>query len=368
MKFSVAELDRRIAAGVPHLVCLVGSEEFLRREALATLLESVHGGPPPPEDCVRLDPAGIVGGAELTRIFDELRVPSLFGGRRSLVLGQAEAFLAADPEAWIEFIARPWREGTLFLVADALDGRTRIAKALAQTGWYIEVARLYHRPPPWKTDASPWDNDLNRWLVARARRAGMKLDPKVAHLVQTRAGTRVADLAAALDRLRTLVAAGGTVTRDLVERHTPSGEESTTFELVDALFGGDRRRTLALARGVLERGSVDSSGQRTTDPATLLLGFIGAALARLRQLRGVHGIVAAGGGDAEILSAAGIARAFLPRLREQARASPPAYLDRLVHELYRADADLKKGRGPRADELLERLALLGPVTSPGSRA
>ena len=65
----------------------------------------------------------------------------------------------------------------------------------------------------------------------------------------------------------------------------------------------------------------------------------------------------AGGSEADLLRETGVARPFLPRLQLQVRATTAQGLGRLVNELYRADADLKRGRGPRPEELLERLVL-----------
>ena len=149
----------------------------------------------------------------------------------------------------------------------------------------------------------------------------------------------------------------GKVTRELVEQHTPAGEESHLFELVDVYFAGERPETVRLTGELLRRGSVDGNGVRITDANALLLQFVGAALRRARQLREVHRVWADGGDEAEVMRTAGIARPFLPRLLAQARATGPAVLRRTFVELRRADRDLKRGRGARAEELLERVAV-----------
>jgi len=142
-----------------------------------------------------------------------------------------------------------------------------------------------------------------------------------------------------------------------VEKHTPAGEESNLFELIDALFGGDRARTLELSREILNRGSVDSNGARVTEPQGLLLQFIGSAIYRGRQVRDIHRVRASGGGDDDIMREAGIAKFLLPRLKAQSASMSPERLSGLFHQLFEADRDLKSGAGPRAAELLERIVV-----------
>ncbi|MEE8141683.1 MAG: DNA polymerase III subunit delta [Planctomycetota bacterium] len=360
MRFKYPELENRLTGKSPPLVIFVGSEDFLRREGVSRVLEHIHDGPPQEEDTTHIGTESRApGGEELTALFDELKTPSLFAPHRSIVIGNAERFLSVDTEAWVKALQRPWPQVTLILLLNSLDGRTKVAKALDKAGWIVTIERLFHRPPPWKPSASPWENDLNRWIVARARREGLSISPPTAHLLQSRIGTSLGDLAASLERLGTVLKGQGKITRDLVEQHTPDGEESNLFELVDTFFMGDRRRTLELARELLGRGSSEGNGSRTTDPASLLLIFIGGALRRMRQLREVHRTLEAGGSEADILRNTGIARPFLPRIHMQAKATPPEVLDAVVKQLRRADRDLKTGRVSRADELLERLAVAG---------
>ena len=342
---------------LPSVITIAGQEDFLKREGIQEILRSRYGDTTPPEECVRLQGDKKVQEGQLTDLFDELRTPSLFGGDRTIIVDHATPFLKLDPEAWVNILKDDWNGILLVLVVDELDGRTKVAKALQKHGWVLQAAKPFHRPPPWQPNAPLWENDLNRWIVARARKQTLQIDPPTAHLLMSRIGPNLADLAGVLERLATVLGGKGTITRDLVEKHTPDGEESNLFELVDTYLLGDRRRTLALTRDVLHRGSVDSRGSRVTDPSALLMQFIGATLRRVRQLRVVHSTLAAGGDDQAVMQAAGIARPFLPRIKEQARANSQADLRSIIGELRRADGDLKSGRGPLAAELFERLAV-----------
>lgn len=342
---------------LPRVVAVVGTEDFLKRDAAQQLLSYTYGDAVPTEDVTRLSGDRTTSTEDLATLFDELRTPSLFGGSRTVIVERAESYLRQDPDAWASFLDTSWGGGRLLLLIDELDGRTKVAKRLESVGWVLTAEKPFHRPPPWKPDAPPWENGLNQWIVARARREGMMLDPPTAHLLQMRVGTNLSDLSQTLSRLATVTASGERVTRDDVERHTPSGEDSSLFELVDTFFLGDAQRTLDLTREILVRGSHDPKGPRVTDPAAILLQFVGACLRRIRQLRTVHKAMGERDDDASLMRLAGITRPFLPRIKEQARATPPEALEVVIRELRVADADLKLGRGPHAAELLERVVV-----------
>ncbi len=358
MKFKVEELTKRISAGVPPAIAMVGVEEFLRRDAIREITDSIYGGAPPPEDVTRLEGSRGTSEKDLTALFDELHTPSLFGGERLVIVDRAQFYLDLDPDGWAVVLKQGWIGARLILLLEKLDGRRKLGKGIAEHGWWVEINKPFHRPPPWKPHARPWENPLNSWIVGRARQLKLKIDPSVAHLLMTRVGTSLSDLAAMIDRFATVTQPPATVSRELVEEHTPEGEESNLFELVDTVFDGDRQRSVTLAREILHRGSVDPQGQRNTESSGILLQFIATSLNRVRQLREVQRVIEGGGNDAAILASAGVGKFMLPKIKSQARSSGPARLERMVGQLARADEDLKTGRGPLADELLERLAIV----------
>ena len=354
MKIKAGALQNHLEKGIPPLILIVGPEEFLRREAIEYIRDAIGQDAAEVERRSHKSPTE----SDLVELFDDLRTPSLFGGSRVVIAEPGEKWISANPTAWTTIAEEQWTAGHLIVVAESLDGRTKAAKALSKTALWIQVEKPFHRPPPWKPQARPWEHDLNRWIVSRASSQHLKIDPPTAHLLQMRIGTRLADLASILERLATVLRAGNKsqITTELIEEHTPSGEESTLFEVVDSLFLGDRAKALRHVRELLSRGSVDSNGSRTTDPTALLLQCLGIALTRARQIRSWHEIAHTGQNEEEIAKAIGVARPFIPRIQQQVRATPPPAVERLLDRLLRADCDLKGGAGPNATELLERIA------------
>jgi len=355
MKIKAEALQNQLEREIPRLILIVGPEEFLRREAIEQIRQAVGGENAEVERRSHKSPAE----SDLVELFDELRTPNLFGGSKIVIAEPGEKWISANPTAWTTIAEEQLTAGHLVVVSDSLDGRTKAAKSLSKTALWIQVEKPFHRPPPWKPHAKPWEHDLNRWIVARARGQQLKIDPPTAHLLQMRVGTRLADLASILERFATVLRAQGSsqVTNDLIEEHTPSGEESTLFEVVDALFLGNRSEAIRQVRELLQRGSVDGNGSRTTDPTALLLQCLGIALTRARQIRSWHELARTERNEEEIAKAIGVARPFIPRIKQQVRATPLSAVENLLDRLIRADCDLKGGVGPNATELLERIAV-----------
>lgn len=343
----------------PNLITIKGNEEFLRRDSVATILERIHGADRSEEDVIRVHPGKNPDSQRLIQLFDDLKTPSLFGGSPTYVVDPAESLLDLDPAAWVGFLSGDWAAGRLILVVENVDGRTKLGKLLPKTGWFVDCQKPFHQPPPWKPHAKPWENPLNDWLVGRARRLALKLGRAEAQTLIRRLGTSLSSLSSALDRFQTLLSEGETVTIDLIDRHTPSGEESTLFEFVDTLFEGNRIRTLELAHELLHRGSVDTNGQRVTDPGSLLLQATGVAITRARQLREVQATLRQGGNDDALMKNAGVRKFLLARVKRQAARMDGPRLERLIDLLDHADQALKTGSGPNPAELLERVAALG---------
>ena len=114
-------------------------------------------------------------------------------------------------------------EMRLLLLLAKLDGRRKLGKAITEHGWWVEIAKPFHRPPPWKPHARPWENPLNSWIVSRARLSKLKITPPVAHLLMTRVGSSLSDLAQMIDRFATVTSPPATIDQELVEQHTPEG-------------------------------------------------------------------------------------------------------------------------------------------------
>jgi DNA polymerase-3 subunit delta len=148
------------AISIKPVYALVGSDAFLQLQKLGEILR-------PMPDAQRIDADG--ERAELADVLDELRSFAMFGGRKVVVVQNADAFVTRFREPLEEYVAHPSMESTLVLRMGSLPATQRIAKAIARIGQIQEC-----NPP----------RDLARWITDRGPSAhGVTVMPEAARLL-----------------------------------------------------------------------------------------------------------------------------------------------------------------------------------------
>ncbi len=152
---TVSTLARKLKEQLPAVAVIVGKEDLLRREARDLILSSLEGGKPPADVIQTISAQSRPDESRLQEIFDDLQTPSLFGGIPIVVLEGADRWLKSSADSWIDFIGAAQPNSLLILIAEQLDGRSKVSKKLKETGWWITADRPFHRPPPLETGGSP---------------------------------------------------------------------------------------------------------------------------------------------------------------------------------------------------------------------
>ena len=355
----MSSLAQKLTKDHPTVATIVGKEDLLAREARDLILAKAPGGPPNPDQIITLSEQVKPDEDRLQGVFDDLRTPNLFGGSSIVIIEGADRWLKVDSAGWLEFLQQPAGKFILILMTKQLDGRSKLAKTLKSSGWWISAERPFHRPPPWKPEALPWDNELNQWLVHRFRQIQLNIEPKNAQLLIDRLGPVMAPLAQVVEKIGVICKAEQekSVSEELLLKHLPGGGDGNAFDLVDHWFEEDRQAALDLLVKMLETGWLDEKDQRVKNPQGLLLQCSALALKRARELRAVRRIVENGGGEKEILEQTTLARPFLPKIRVQYRHCDEDRIQRMISTLIEIDWQLKSGSGTLPEELLERAIL-----------
>ena len=101
----------------PQPVCVVfGDELFLRRQAILQLREAVLGGGEGDFSLTAFEGTP----AELRDVLEELATVAMFGGRRLVVVEEADDFVSRYRAELEDYVARPSRTGVLVLDVDSL--------------------------------------------------------------------------------------------------------------------------------------------------------------------------------------------------------------------------------------------------------
>ncbi|HWP34063.1 MAG TPA: DNA polymerase III subunit delta [Thermodesulfobacteriota bacterium] len=327
---TVEEFEARVARGrLPPVVLLVGEEQRLAERAIVRLRERLldEGTRAFNEERFRGDEV------EPVRLADSLRTLPLLGGRRLVIVREADR-LSAEALALLAAYARAPVDSTLLvLAAEKPDRRLGGWKALEAAAAVVDCRR-------------PEGSALRRRLEEAAQAAGVRLTPEGAELLLELAGHDLGVLEGELAKLAAFAGpdepVGPETVVEVVSGRGP--DEPPVFAWVDAVF--ERRVDAALAglRRLLAAG---------VQPLALL-----ALLARqLRLLWSARALAARGAGVQEIGERLlPRARFLAPRLLAQARGFTEAELARAHEALVAADLALKSS--PVSDALvLERLVL-----------
>jgi DNA polymerase III delta subunit len=344
---------------LPAIVVLTGTADFLKTTIIHRFTRELFG-----EDSPEIHrfhgPAGERQLAELplSTVLDELRTPSFFSPRRLVLLYSGNAFVAAHGEDLCPFIEQGFAGGHFIIVIDGkLDGRTRFAKQMASSGWVVDCAQPFDRPPPWDTRTPIWDSELSHWVVHHAHDKGLQISTEVAFHLHQRAGTDLTILDEEMEKISTYLASKKQkkVDEEVIRAVVGDLHEDSVFEAVDLFLEGRQTEALDATERMFTHGVHTDRGAVNLDPTSLALLFIGACVPRLRALRRAHALRATGQGPDEWIREKLVQRPFLVRFQRQLAGLPPRRLIRVLDRLYDIDKAIKTG-SPAA-RMIELLVL-----------
>ncbi len=247
------ELERKAP---PPLLLFAGPEDCLRRRCRETLLRKCLAEEERDQGYVRHDLEEVT----LGEVLDDARSFALFAPRRLIWVASAEAALprgrgAADEEAGAgggapEMIAQYAQDPPpgVTLVFDARrwdfegEDKTRMERLLK---FYSAAAVVEFR----RLDA----RQAQELALDLAPKRGLKLGRREAELLAAVTAADGMRIETEIEKLA-LYCAGRAVTADDIAALVPDAEESTVFELVDALARRDRARALDLLDLLIRAG------------------------------------------------------------------------------------------------------------------
>ena len=288
-------------------VYLLSGEEFLASEALDKLRAEVSSDP--------LSEIAFTGDASPAELVEALSTSSLLGGRRLVIVRDAQDLKKEHAEALAGYLESPSPDSVLALVAA---GRTKLDAIVKKQGAVIALE-------------APKGRRLAGWVRERAREHGLKVDDRAGWALIDACGTELRDLDGALSQLASASGPGGRVGVPEVRRMFPRLADQRVFAFTDAV--GDRRLDLAMGslRRLLEQG----------DEPLVLFGSLVAHVRRLLRARRY-----ADQGTAAVADALGLPSWRAERLQKQARSYREEELVAALGILAAADVEIKGGDLP----------------------
>jgi len=329
----------------PLPVCAVfGNETFLRREAILSLRAAVLGGGDGEFSLTTFEGRG----TPFREVHEELSTVAMFGGgRRLVVVEQADEFVSRWRAELEDYIAKPSRSGILALDLHSLPGNTRLYKLIAAEGLLIDC----RAPAPAR---------LSKWLADWAkRRHGVRLHPAAAEMMSEIVGPELGLLDQELAKLALLAGDERKITPEMVERGVGGWRAKTTWEMLDAAMDGN------VAAAMLQLDRLLSAGEQPVG----LLGQISASLRRFAAATRL--VLQAEAARRRVnlrgaLEQAGVRSFVLQKAERQLRLLGRHRGAQLYRWLLQADLDLKgeSAMPPRLvlERLIVRLAAPQPMT------
>lgn len=349
---------------------LTGDESFFRDRIVKALRFTLLGRDAPASSVHTLSAKRSAGEApiDVTALLDELRTGSLFEPVRLVRVQEAKALFDKGGDALSAYCAKPAAGVHLILEAESLDGRTKLGKALTAHAVVVDCRRPFDHPPPWATDAAPWDHPLAAWVSGEARLHGLVMDKELADKLTQRVGGEPGLLSRECERLAAVL--GGTrqaakpFTHGDLDTLVPDTRGEDLFRLGDAITRRDRPAALKIVDALFRDGVPERTGGRTRDAGAVAIRIAGWVHRTLREIWITRTLIGRRASSAEIARTLGKKPMFVEPLIRDARGYEAAELAAWWPRLRDLDQGLKSGARPRFAVEAFLVQLLEPPARP----
>ncbi|MFO1021881.1 MAG: DNA polymerase III subunit delta [Planctomycetales bacterium] len=218
---------------------IFGGEGYLRQRALAAVSEQVVGSEADDEmSVVRLSGKTV----DLAAVTDELRMVSMWGDRRLIIVEEADDFVKQYRGGLEKYVQNPVKKSVLLLLVNSWPSNTRLAKMVAELGLDLDCGAL--KPA-----------ELFKWLAEHAKGTYEKqLTRDAAQQLVELAGTDLGQLDQELSKLASYVGDQPQISVDAVRTLVGGWKAETTWGMLDAVRDGKIDVALHLLDKLLTAG------------------------------------------------------------------------------------------------------------------
>ncbi len=352
-----AEAFLKQAPTAPRVAVISGAEMWFRDAVLAHILSAL----PRDVEVEQRDGSGEQP-LDAAGFFDDLRMGSLFGGERVIVLQRADGFLKEHGETFGRFMDSGGPVQRLIIVGESLLPKPKAeptkkwnAGKLEGSALVVSCEPLYDTP--FQGQGPAWKSALTSWVVDRARLRGKRLGMEDAWLLHRLTGNNLAEIENAFDKLLLRLGKRASITADDIEATAAGTRLVPVFALADAAVARQLPLALESSAILFERGLVEPSGKVTRDAQGITAAVLGALATKLRRLGRVAELMANGMDFDEAAAAMKEQAFFRDQLRRQLQACGGGSGVRAMHAgLVELDAALKSSAGD-GRALLERFLI-----------
>ncbi len=254
-----------------------GPESFLRSEALLLLKKNIG------EESLFYKEYNGNEGAKVDSIMMDLASDALFDDFNLIIVKEADSILGDLVEPLKKYMEGPNENSILVVDLQKLDKRSKFAKFVDKKGVLVECNSFFDRPKPW-LNLPPWESDLVRWVVGRAKHHRKKITSETAFLLTEAIGNSLKDLDSQLQKIATSISDKPQIANEDVERMVKNSKRGSAFDLLDTISACQLPQSLKIAQQIFTNGLEGKDGQAVYDHTHIALQIIRLIHYRLRQL------------------------------------------------------------------------------------
>lgn len=315
------------AVSIAPMVALFGDDRYLKQLAFDRLGKALLGND------AEFNLVKFPGGqTELRNVLDELRMVSMWGDRRLIVIDDADDFVSNNRAALEKYLDKPAAKSVLVLDVKRWPSNTRLAKLVDAKGLSLECTPLQ-------------GNSLVKWIAEACREQHEhEITPPAIQLLVDLVGSSLAVIDQELAKLSSFAGERKKIDAEDVRALVGGWKAETTWDMLRAVNEGKIGKALTLLDKLLVAG----------EPPLKILGGVSSVF---RKLSNAVDLAILGSPLPAALKQAGVfprdiatSEAFLRRMGRQ-RAG------RFREYLATVDRDLK-GASPLPERLLLERALV----------
>lgn len=236
---SRTDLDKSLRSGLKPLYLLLGTETYLRDKAALNITNAALSGTLLRE--FNESSFSLLNVSVKTAMAAAEQLPMMSENRVVRVKDFAK-LREADEEILMAYITNPVPSTVMIFVADELDKRKKITKALLDNCVVIDFSPLR-------------DAEARNLVQARMRELKLSADDEILNEIVRLVGTDVQTLFNEIDKLASAAADTGRITYELVDDLIGRSRELSNFDLADHLLTRNRKRALETLHRLLDDGA-----------------------------------------------------------------------------------------------------------------
>ena len=220
---------------------IFGTEEYKIKEKISKIIAK-HEDP----DVIRAD----FTKQPLEELLGDADIPSMFGNKRILIGGNCyfltgvnkrKDWLEQNVDVLLDYLDKKHDAHLILVVtADSLDGRKKLVKELRKKATI--------------TECNPKDQNPVSFVTNKLKENKFKFDSDIPKQIINQVGTDLLVLNSELDKLVIYMGDNKELTTDIIKEVLISNITDVIWDLTDAMFLSDKKKTMELFNNMLELG------------------------------------------------------------------------------------------------------------------